>query len=394
MFIIIIGRIICFILIISIINLFLNEIIYFISKKILNIKPSYKWGYIFFKNKVFNSISNFIPLFIGFLLNKLFFKNYEFIIICIEKILNILFVLISLQLIIRVINSVMKISTSENNHQTIAVHSFSQLLKIISIIFCILIIIAIITKNNLVSILTSLGAITAIVILVFKDTILGFVSGVQMASTKMIKVGDWIGIPKYNIEGTVVEINLISAKIENFDKTVTSIPTYDLISTAVTNFEVMRKKNIRRIKRSILFNIQSFNFYDAEGLKKFKDVFLIKNYILVKQKEIEIFNKEKKLNSNINLNGRKLTNIGLFRQYALEYLYKNSKISQSETLMIRHLEPTPYGLPVELYCFAKTSESIKYEQIQASVFDHLLTAAKEFDLEITQVVTGNGKEVF
>ncbi|WP_185869615.1 mechanosensitive ion channel family protein [Blattabacterium cuenoti] len=381
---IIIIKMFLFTIMLIILEFIFNKGVRFIAKRIVS-STHFIWDDILYENKVFDSLAHFFPLSIGFILIEPFFKNYKSIIIYLEKIFDILFVLIVLQFLIRVVNSIMRIATSENNHQTIAVRSFSQLLKIISIIFCVLVIIAILTKNDLITVLTSLGAITAVVMLVFKNTILGFVSGVQMASTKMIKVGDWIGIHKYNIEGKVIEINLTSAKIENFDKTITSVPTYDLISTAVTNFEVMRQKNIRRIKRSILFNIQSFHFCNSDKLIKFKHVYLIKNYIQKKQKEIDIFNKEKNIDISINLNGRRLTNIGLFRQYALEYLYQHPRISQSETLMVRHLETTPYGLPVELYCFTNTSESIKYEQIQASVFDHLLTAAKEFNLEVTQV---------
>ncbi len=381
---IIIGKIIFFIIILIILEFIFNRGVRFIVRRIVN-STHFFWDNILYENKVFDSLSHFFPLSIGLILIKPFFNDYHTIIIYLEKILDILFVLIVLQFLIRVVNSIMRIATSENNHQTIAVRSFSQLLKIISIIFCILVIIAILTKNDLITVLTSLGAITAFLILVFRDTILGFVSGVQMASTKMIKVGDWIRIPKYNIEGMVIEINLTSAKIENFDKTITSVPTYDLISTAVTNFEFMRQKNIRRIRKSILFNIQSFHFCNSCKLKKFQHVYLIKNYIQKKQEEIDLFNKERNIDISININGRRLTNIGLFRQYALEYLSQHPKISKSETLMVRHLEPTPYGLPVELYCFTNTSESIQYEQIQASVLDHLLTAAKEFDLEVTQV---------
>ncbi|WP_185876835.1 mechanosensitive ion channel family protein [Blattabacterium cuenoti] len=382
--IIIVGKLLFFVVLLVIIEFLFKRGVRFIGRRIVS-STHFSWDSILYENKVFDSLSHFFPLSIGFLLIGPFFKKYQTIIVYLEKIFDILFVLIVLQFLIRIVNSIMRIATSENNHQTIAVRSFSQLLKIISIIFCFLIIIAIITKNDLVNVLTSLGAITAIVILIFRDIILGFVSGVQMASTKMIKVGDWIGIQKYNIEGKVIEINLTSAKIENFDKTITSVPTYDLISTAVTNFEVMRQKNIRRIKRSIMFNIQSFHFYNSDNLKKFQHVCLIKNYVNKKQKEINIFNKEKNVDIRININGRRLTNIGLFRQYALEYLHQHPQISQSETLMVRHLEPTPYGLPIELYCFTNTSESVKYEKIQASVFDHLLTAAKEFNLEITQV---------
>ncbi|WP_238784055.1 mechanosensitive ion channel family protein [Blattabacterium cuenoti] len=384
--IIIISKMVLFSVLLIILEWIFNRGVRFIGRRIVN-STHFIWDNILYENKVFDSLAHFFPLSIGYLLIKPFFKNYQTIIIYLEKIFDILFVLIILQFLIRVVNSIMRIATSENNHQTIAVRSFSQLLKIVSVIFCVLVIIAILTKNDLITVLTSLGAITAIVILVFRDTILGFVSGVQMASTKMIKVGDWVGIHKYSIEGTVREINLTSAKIENFDKTITSVPTYDLISTAVTNFEVMRQKNIRRIKRSILFNIQSFHFCNSVKLEKFKHFYLIKNYIHRKQKEIESFNKENNIDVSMDINGRRLTNIGLFRQYALEYLHQHPRISQSETLMVRHLEPTPYGLPIELYCFTNTSESIKYEQIQASVFDHLLTAAKEFNLKVTQVTT-------
>ncbi|WP_185850995.1 mechanosensitive ion channel family protein [Blattabacterium cuenoti] len=382
----IICKLILFSILLIVLECIFNKGVRFIGKRIVN-STHFIWDNILYENKVFDSLAHFFPLSIGFILIKPFFKNYQTIIIYIEKVFDILFVLMILQFLIRVVNSIMRIATSENNHQTIAVRSFSQLLKIVSIIFCVLIIIAILTRNDLITVLTSLGAITAIVILIFRDTILGFVSGVQMASTKMIKVGDWIGIHKYNIEGTVREINLTSAKIENFDKTITSVPTYDLISTAVTNFEVMRKKNIRRIKRSILFNIQSFHFCNAAKLEEFQNFYLIKNYIHRKKKEIEDFNKKKNIDLSMDINGRRLTNIGLFRQYALEYLHQHPRISQSETLMVRHLEPTPYGLPIELYCFTNTSVSIKYERIQASVFDHLLTAAKEFNLKVTQVTT-------
>ncbi|WP_185864470.1 mechanosensitive ion channel family protein [Blattabacterium cuenoti] len=379
---IIISKMLSFSILILVIGFLFNKSVRFVVRRIVN-STHFVWDNILYENRVFDSLAYFFPLSIGFILIEPIFKQHYTIIVYLEKVFDILFVLIVLQFMIRVINSIMRIATSENNHQTIAVRSFSQLLKIISIIFCFLVIVAILTKNDIITVLTSLGAITAIVILVFRDTILGFVSGVQMASTKMIKVGDWIGIPKYNIEGTVIEINLTSAKIENFDKTITSVPTYDLISTAVTNFEIMRQRNIRRIKRSILFNIQSFHFCNSEKLKKFKNVDLIKNYINRVQKEID---KEKKVkNISVDLNDKRLTNIGLFQQYALEYLHQHSKISQSETIMVRHLAPNHYGLPIELYCFTKTSESIKYEKIQANLFDHLLTIAKEFNLEITQV---------
>ncbi len=382
---IIIFKLLLFIILIIVIAWIFNKGVRFISRRIGD-STNFNWNNIFYENKVFDSLSHFFTFFISYILIHPFFNEYPNAISYLSKIFDILFVLIILQFLIRVINSIMKIATNENNHQTIAVRSFSQLLKILSVILCFLIIIAILTKNDLTTIFTSLGAITAILILVFRDVILGFVSGVQMAFTKMIKVGDWVGIHKYKVEGTIKEINLISAEIENFDKTITIVPTYDLISTAITNFEVMKIKNIRRIKRSILFDIRSFHFCTASILKKFDEIQLIKNYIQEKKREIEMITKNQFIKNSF-LKKMNLTNIELFRQYALSYLYQHPKISNEEVLMVRNLEPTPYGLPVEFYCFAITSESIKYEKIQSSVFDHLLTAAKEFNLLVTQITS-------
>lgn len=361
-------------------ELLFNRLIRFVCKRIVN-STHFSWDNTLYKNKVFDSLGHFFPIALGFILLESLFKAHPDFIIHIRKIFYALFVLIFLQFSIRMINAIMQIATSENNHQTIAVRSFSQLLKILSIILCILLIISIIFGVSFSSIITSLGAATAVIVLIFRDTILGFISGVQMATTRMIKVGDWIFIPKYEIEGIVIEINLISAKIENFDKTITTVPTYDLISTAVTNFEVMRQKNIRRIKRSMLVNSLSFKFLKTEDLERFKDSFLIGNYIRQKEQEINAYNKEQK----DEINYRKLSNIGLFREYAVNYLRAHPMISGSERLMVRQLEPTQYGLPLQLYCFTKTSLLEEYEKIQADVFDHLFAAAYLFDLKLTQV---------
>ncbi|WP_103327668.1 mechanosensitive ion channel family protein [Bacteroidetes bacterium endosymbiont of Geopemphigus sp.] len=367
-------------LVIVTLELLFNRLVRFVSKRIVN-STHFSWDDILYKNKVFDSLGHFFPVALGFILVEGLFKSHPDFIGHVQKVFYALFVLIFLQFSIRMINSVMQIATSENNHQTIAVRSFSQLLKILSVIICVLMIISIIFGVSFSSIITSLGTATAVIVLIFRDTILGFISGVQMATTRMIKVGDWITIPKHTIEGIVIEINLISAKIENFDKTITTVPTYDLISTAVTNFEVMRQKNIRRIKRSILFNTLSFKFLEIEDLKRFKNSCLIGKYIEEKEKEISIYNEEEKY----EINYRKLSNIGLFREYALHYLKAHPMISNSQTLIVRHLEPTQYGLPLQLYCFTKTSLLVDYERIQADVFDHLFAVAYIFDLELTQV---------
>src|SRR5690606_24422940 len=195
--------------------------------------------------------------------------------------------------------------------------------------------------------------------------------------------GDWIGIPKYNMEGTIVDLNLLTTKIENFDKTISTIPTYDFLTTEIKNLQVMSESNTRRIKRSIIFNIKSFKFLDEEALARLSKINLIKDYLHEMSEEIK---KERNPleNSDMLINGRQLTNIGVFRVYALNFLKNNKRVDQNGTLMVRQLENTPQGMPLEIYCFTNDSAWESYEAIMADIFDHLLVASKDFDLEIMQ----------
>lgn len=234
------------------------------------------------------------------------------------------------------------------------------------------------------TILGLLGGLTAVILLIFRDTILGFVTGVHVSTSKNLKVGDWIGIPKYNIEGTIEDINLLTTKIQNFDKTISTIPTYDLLSTEIKNLQVMAEGNRRRIKKSIVFNINSFKFIDDELFAKLKKVNLIAEYL--ERKSSEIYEERHNLqNSDLIINGRQLTNIGVFRKYALSYLKQDKDIDQNEVVLVRQLEITSQGMPLEIYCFANRAAMEDFEEIQADIFDHLLASAKIFDLEIMQV---------
>jgi miniconductance mechanosensitive channel len=196
-------------------------------------------------------------------------------------------------------------------------------------------------------------------------------------------VGDWIGIPKYNLEGTIEDLNLLTTKIQNFDKTISTIPTYDLLTTEIKNLQVMSESNTRRIKRSIIFNINSFKFLNLEEVDRLAKINLIKNYLNEKKEEI-IAERATIENSELVINGRQLTNIGVFREYAFNYLKKSEHIDQNETVMVRQLENTPQGMPLEIYCFTNDSAWDHYEIILADIFDHLLVASKEFDLQIMQ----------
>lgn len=235
------------------------------------------------------------------------------------------------------------------------------------------------------TILGTLGGLTAVILLVFRDTILGFVTGIHVSTSRTVKVGDWIGIPKYNIEGTVQDISLLTTKILNFDKTVSTVPTYDLLTTEIKNHQNIAEGHSRRIKKSIILNANSFKFVDEELVGKLQRINLLSEYINDKQTEIlEVRNSLQ--NPELLINGRQLTNVGLFRQYAKKYLEANPKVDQEEVIMVRQLDVTPQGMPMEIYCFANKTQMLDFENIQADIFDHLLASAREFDLEVLQIM--------
>ncbi len=272
----------------------------------------------------------------------------------------------------------------QDYYKVMAINAVSETIKILGIFIFTIVGICVIFGIKGTTIVGSLGAITAVLVLVFRDTILGFVTGIHVATSKSLKVGDWIGIPKYNIEGNILDISLLTTKILNFDKTISSVPTYDLLTTEIKNLQVMSESNTRRIKKSIFFNINSFKFLTDEEIERLKEINLISDYLAKKEDEIH---KEKMdlRNSNKIINGRQLTNIGVFRYYAQKYLENNPDIVKDNTIMVRQLEITTQGLPMEIYCFANDSEWKRFEQIQADIFDHLLVASKEFDLQIMQI---------
>lgn len=371
-----------------ILDFIIKRILLFFTGKIVSSTQT-KWDNHFFRMKVFNSIFHLIPLGITRILAPYILYPTPEILNEIGKVFDIAFTLVFLQLFFRISNALLSISTDENNYRTVAVKTFGQLMKIISIFFVVLIIISILFDVKLENILAGLGAATAILLLIFRDSILGFVSGVQIASTRMVKVGDWISVQKYKVEGTVREINLVSCKIENFDKTMSSIPTYELIATEVKNYEAMRNTNTRRIKRSIVFNVKSFQFWSNETLESYKKIDRIADYISEKQRDLKIYNQKATNDDTVSVNGRRLTNIGTFRKYAENYLRSHPNISQNDTLMVRQLEISPHGMPLEIYCFTNTSVWVEFEAVQADIFDHLVTASKEFGLEVVQTIPTN-----
>jgi len=275
-------------------------------------------------------------------------------------------------------------SIKQDFYKIMALNAISETVKILGLFIFTVVGFCVIFGIKGTTIVGSLGAITAVLVLVFRDTILGFVTGLHVATSKNLKVGDWVSIPKYSIEGNITEINLLTTKITNFDKTVSTIPTYDLMTTEIKNMQVMSESNTRRIKKSIYFNINSFKFLTDEDVERLKEINLISDYLEERTSEIKK-EKESLEHKDKIVNGRQLTNIGVFRYYAQKYIENDPDIDKNGTRMVRQLDITPQGLPLEVYCFANDSKWERFEQIQADIFDHLLVASKEFELQVMQV---------
>ncbi|MCU7614908.1 mechanosensitive ion channel family protein [Chryseobacterium sp. GMJ5] len=337
-------------------------------------------------SKITNSLGHFAALLvIGGIHDSIFVGALKMTTLFIIRCVNLGLVLILAGMLYRALTAFRNYFTIKQDYYKImAINAISETVKILGIFLFTIVSICVIFGIKGTTIVGSLGAITAVLVLVFRDTILGFVTGIHVATSKSLKVGDWIGIPKYSIEGNILDISLLTTKIVNFDKTVSSIPTYDLLTTEIKNLQVMSESNTRRIKKSIFFNINSFKFLYDEEIERLKDINLITGYLEEKIAEI-VKEKEKIEHKNKIINGRQLTNIGVFRYYAQKYLEHNADIDKESPVMVRQLEITPQGLPLEIYCFANDSKWEHFEQIQADIFDHLLVASQEFDLQIMQV---------
>ena len=273
--------------------------------------------------------------------------------------------------------------------------SYVQVLKIIVyFIGAILILSALLGKSPL-YFLGAMGAMTAVLLLVFKDTILGLVASIQMSVYDMVRVGDWISMPKYEADGEVITINLNTVKVQNWDKTITTIPTYAFITDSFKNWRGMSDSGGRRIKRSLNFKMSSFKFLQKDEIQQLKHYRLIKTYL--ERKEIEIHEHNEAVHNDENgaiRNIRRLSNIGVFRYYIEQYIQSNEKIKKDMTIMVRQLEPTSKGLPLEIYCFSAVQEWIPYENIIADIFDHVITIASEFHLEVFEEPSGSDFQKF
>lgn len=332
-------------------------------------------------------IARLLPL--GILLNLIpfIFIEFPYIIEIIQTIINVYFVI----LFVLIIRSFLKTSRNylEENEKygDKPLQSYVQILMIFAWGVGIFWIIQLLTGYSVKS-LATLGAASAMVLLIFKDTILGFVASIQVSVNDIVRIGDWITFEKFGADGDVIEINLATVRVQNWDKTFTTIPTYSLISDSFQNWRGMNESGGRRIKRSIYIKQSSIKFLSPEDIERFKKIELVKPYIEHRQRDIEKYNTSKSIDREIQINGRNQTNLGVFRHYIDVFLDNNSAINKDLALMVRHLAPTEKGIPLELYCFSNDKRWANYEHIQADIFEHLLAAIPYFDLEIFESPTG------
>jgi len=351
-------------------------------------KSKTMWDDYLVENKFFAAIANLVPLLFVDSFVRTVFVDYPRLGSFFMKASDVVIVIVILITILRFLTTFQQILGEKEKLKDKPIQSYFQLIKIIVIGFMIILGLSIATGQSPIYFLTSLGAMTAIFLLIFKDTILGFVGSIQLAANDMVRIGDWITMEKFGADGDVIEITLATVKVQNFDKTITTIPTYSFISDSFKNWRGMEQSDGRRIKRPLHIEINSIQFCTPDLLDKLRKIDFLKNHIAEKELEIEKFNTENNVSKDYLLNGRNQTNIGLFRHYITEYLKQHPHVNDEMTLMVRQLSPTPTGVPVEIYCFSKTKEWTIYEGVVADIFDHLFAATSYFDLVVYEQPSG------
>ncbi len=370
-------------LICSIINFVLNRVVLkFIAKFIRN--NNYKWDDIFLESKVFHKIALMVPGILIYMFSSLY-NDFRGIV---QKV-AIIYILVVISMTFKSLLAAIDIIYRQNpvsNEKPI-----KGLLQIIEITIYVMIgitIVSILLDKSPIYLLSGIGAATAVASLIFKDIIVGFVSGIQLTWNDMLRIGDWVQLPKHNTNGSVVDISLLSVKIQNWDKTISTIPTSTFISDSFINWKGMREYGARRVIKSFLIDANTVKVCSVEMIEKFKKIELISGYIEEKTNEIENYNKENNINTEMSINGMQLTNLGVFRIYLINYLKNKINIQPESTTMVRMLAPNENGIPFELYLFIADTIWVNYENIQADIFDHILAVIDVFELRVFQNPTG------
>ena len=364
-----------------------KQVIIAVIKRVVR-RTSNDYDDILLEKGVFNRLAHLAPAVVIYLMLPSIMISFPDSVIFLRQVTRVYMILIGVFVIISFLNAVNEIYNKGENSANVPIKGYLQVAQGILLLVAVVWALSVFFHFELKLFFAGLGTFAAVLILVFKDTILGVVASVQISANKMMAIGDWISMPTRKADGTVLDITVNTVKVQNWDKTSASIPTYAFISESFDNWRGMEESGGRRIKRSINIDMSSVKFCTPEMLKKYENLQLINSYVVSRQKEIEDHNKKLQADLSIPVNGRRMTNLGTFRKYLESYLASHPKIHTEMTFLVRQLQPTDKGIPIEIYVFSNDQAWANYESIQADIFDHILAVLPEFDLRVFQSPTG------
>jgi miniconductance mechanosensitive channel len=348
-------------------------------------KTKNSWDNIIFQRGIFRHLGHIAPLLILYAATGIIFPEENPLIALLQRLLQAWMIVIILMVINALLSSVQEIYQSFEISKKRPIKGYLQIIKIFLFIIGAILIVTTILNTSPVGLLSGIGALSAIILLVFRDSILGLVASIQLSANNMIRIGDWIEMPSYGVDGDIIDVTLQTVTVQNWDKTIATIPIYALISSSFRNWRGMQESGGRRIKRSINIDMNSIRFCDAELTERLRKFRLIHDYLETKEKEIAEYNRSHDIDEKKEyFNGRRMTNIGTFRAYISAYLHSLPLVRDDMTFLVRHLAPTEHGLPMEIYVFCADQRWAYYEALQADIFDHLLAVLPLFDLSIYQ----------
>lgn len=351
-------------------------------------RSTWKWDDLLADNKVFNNLAHIVPAIFVRIMAPVVFSDFQQALPFVIKLTDSYLIIVGLTIVTAFLKVIQLGFSSHPAFKDKPLASYFQLVRIVLYIIVFILVLSVMLERSPIYFLSAFGAMTAIILLIFKDTILGLVASVQISANDMVKVGDWVEMPKFNADGDVLDINLNTVKVQNWDKTITTIPTYFFVTDSFRNWRGMVQSGGRRIKRSLFIDVHSVRFVDPAKREELKKIYLIKEYVSARQQEIEAHNMQFDFDPSVLVNGRRMTNLGVFRMYVESYLRRHPRIRQDMIIMVRQLATESKGIPMEVYCFTDTTAWIDYESIQADVFDHLFATAVFFDLDVFQEPSG------
>ena len=346
------------------------------------------WDDILVKRRLFHRLSHLAPALVVYFFAPAVLDGYDLWVVIVQRVCLVYMLLVAVLAVDGVLSALAEILNSAKFSRDLPVKTIVQVLKLLLYSIAAIVLISLVIGQSLNLLLGGLGAMTAVLMLIFRDPILGLVAGVQLSANQMVARGDWIEMPKYGADGDVLEVALTTVKVQNWDKTITTIPTYALITESFKNWRGMSESGGRRIKRAIYVDIGSIRFCDEEMLERFSKIQHITAYLEQKRQDISSWNDARNVEAPDTVGSRRLTNVGTFRAYVVAYLRNHPMIHQDMTFLVRQLAPTDHGLPIEIYVFSRDQEWRNYEDIQADIFDHVLAIAPAFDLRIYQHPSG------